>query len=817
MKRLILIYLSLLLSGAAAAQSTGTFRIVDARDTFRLSGRSVAEIVYNITTSSKNNEVPTAAAVWNLFRGGVDTMWNLTALRAYTGSSTLTWINTVEGLFARVTNGSEDGGTLIVATNGIKWKRINWDGRTWYPEFWEIGGYDETGTAGGITDVSERIQAAINKCTGTGGQVVLRRRFTPYDVVRKASISNAQDGTHKACLELKSNMSFVIEEGCTLRKAASQQTNANGSLSVIYADSVSNLTITGGGTIDGNTANQPGWTGGYGQGGNGGCGIFIGAPAAAPNNINSNVSIADLNIINHFSTAIETRKINVTTINNVRFSGVGEGIEFENSTYLRVHNVYGNGAGGTQVGDGFETSQCDDVVATNLEFRDWSSGGTAFDIYGTRNAVISNFIITGVTLSCNGISVSSTAGGTITNDVIFSDGYIKNCATGAYWPDGYGKLQNIVFDSCAIGVQSGALQESQGYTRSYEVTDCTFKNRSTGIGVYISGRRPVVVRNCHFEAIQIGVSVIGSASNLIPNLHITGCTFSRLSLYPINFDAQGQSTFTPQAVISGNTFKDNGRPAIFLPTRSQDIVIQGSAIDTTLTLVGALTEITTDRIYIVDATSSTINTIVKSSEGHVVTLSAPNLSAGQSKTINNYLVSSGNVQLDGGDNYTFTRGGSLTLKYNASKQRWYEIARTHSGALSDSTYTVGENKIFADGWNVENVGAASQSAIVVYRFGSLNTQDQYFFMPRQSMIRTLGIRSNTAITTGTITGELWWNDGGPNGTVVLGSGNTSATTTYARFSKFPGSTNMRFHMKYTTSSDFNHPTADIQMWMEIEY
>lgn len=67
MKRIILSLslLALALTGQSQNFTTGTWNKVNAKDTLWLSGRGLAEVVYSILATSKNNEVPTAKAVYD--------------------------------------------------------------------------------------------------------------------------------------------------------------------------------------------------------------------------------------------------------------------------------------------------------------------------------------------------------------------------------------------------------------------------------------------------------------------------------------------------------------------------------------------------------------------------------------------------------------------------------------------------------------------------------------------------------------------------------------------------------------------------------
>lgn len=101
----------------------------------------------------------------------------------------------------------------------------------------------------GVNNETAAIQAAINACSGTNGTVIL------------------DSGTFMCGhIELKSNMTFWISEKAILKAIqdtslypASAQPNTNNisvadelGISFIYSNKANNLTITGGGTIDGN-------------------------------------------------------------------------------------------------------------------------------------------------------------------------------------------------------------------------------------------------------------------------------------------------------------------------------------------------------------------------------------------------------------------------------------------------------------------------------------------------------------------------------------------------------------------------------------
>lgn len=122
--------------------------------------------------------------------GGLDTLASYTALRAYTGTSRSVFVQnfttvspfdgatytTVGGAFYLTSAGTENGGTLIVATNGRKWRRE--DLSYICPEWWEVGGRDGSGNAysnfltstNGIMTDADRLNAA-SLVAGAGGTI----------------------------------------------------------------------------------------------------------------------------------------------------------------------------------------------------------------------------------------------------------------------------------------------------------------------------------------------------------------------------------------------------------------------------------------------------------------------------------------------------------------------------------------------------------------------------------------------------------------------------------------------------------------------
>lgn len=140
---------------------------------------------------------------------GIDTLASYTALRAYTGSAQAIYIQsfssifntetntTIGGVFRRVASGTENGGTLIVAANGIKWARA-WDNIHALPEWWVVGGYDVDGTSSptrfttnGIYNNRDRATAA-HRLVGKNGVVVYGAIVKRYYVDKAIIVFSGQ-------------------------------------------------------------------------------------------------------------------------------------------------------------------------------------------------------------------------------------------------------------------------------------------------------------------------------------------------------------------------------------------------------------------------------------------------------------------------------------------------------------------------------------------------------------------------------------------------------------------------------------------------
>ena len=747
----------------------------------------------------------TSAAISSGGGSGVDTVSNYVALRAYTGPSLMVFVQdfaqTTGGVFRRVPSGSENGGTLIAAANGVKWKRV-FDDRTFYPEYWQVGGFDERGVAGGITDVTEKIQAAINMATAVAGDVVLRKAFSPYDVIPK--VPNITVGGF-GCVDLKNNIRLVIGQGVVLRKANGAQTDATGGVSVVYGDTLSNVWIGGGGRIEGNTAGQTGWTLGYSQAGVYGSGIFIAQSNSNLGRTNSNISIEGLSITDLFSTACELIGIELLSINNLYWSATGEGLEIQRSSSVTANAISALGTG-VEVGDGFETAGCSNIFVSNLFISNWGAG-TAIDLYATKTATVTNFSIIG-TRAQGGISAGA-AGTEISENILFSNGYIKGLANGALIEDGDIKYSSIVFDSCAIGVQvTNGSNPLIAVKQEGSVDGCVFRNSPGGTGILFNTNKRCFVTSCVFNELSSGIAIVASATRLTPRAYISSCVFKKTTSSAIVFDAQGEALFAPEVMVSGCSFDEISGAAVSLAGNTSRVRVDEILIDSVFVFS---TAIGSRIMYVTASSANTITSMPAGTDGQEVTF-VTNMPGGNTKTFRE----GGNLLLQGKEDFVMVQSCQIVFKYVLALAKWVEVSRTQAGDISNSTTATLDRKYFIPDWSIDNVGAANQTNVVIARMNSLNFYGRDFYFPLTGMVRKFGIISNEAITTGSITANLMFSGTGPNGTVTLSGGQTSNTTLYGRYGKTFGALTF-LGVTFTTSATFNHPNADILVWMEVEF
>jgi hypothetical protein len=239
------------------------------------------------------------------------------------------------------------------------------------------------------------IQAALDAAGSRGGGTVALTEPGVYDLAAQGP--NPYHPGHRYCLELRfDRVDLRIGAGVTLRLADGQQTDEGGPVDIVVWGSRRGLRLSGEGTISGNTAGQRGWTRGYSQITNGNvvAGYWIeGSP-------NEDIRVEGLTLADHFSNALylnghpfmRNRRLH---IRRVRARDTGEGPLVMNADDVVLEdNTYENAAVGAHPGDGFELWNVTRfrVLRTTVRGR---LGGSAIDLYGSRQGVVDGFTIEG--------------------------------------------------------------------------------------------------------------------------------------------------------------------------------------------------------------------------------------------------------------------------------------------------------------------------------------------------------------------------------------------------------------------------------------
>jgi len=234
----------------------------------------------------------------------------------------------------------------------------------------------------GVTDDTAAIQAACDSLTG-GGTVFVPKSATSYMIDPQPSIKPL------------SNTTIIIEKGSTLEAI----TNANDTYEIIHIDSVSNVTIEGGGKIKGDRTTH---TGGTGEGG-----MCIRTDNA------TNVTIKDLELTEGWGDGVYIggsggQSSNITIKDNYIHNNRRNNISVvDGDSGLIDNNIIANANGtnpetGVDLEAGYQENVTNWTVSNNI-VKDNNIGGiSAVTPWGPLISTVRNITIIGNTVSNNG-------------------------------------------------------------------------------------------------------------------------------------------------------------------------------------------------------------------------------------------------------------------------------------------------------------------------------------------------------------------------------------------------------------------------------
>lgn len=182
---------------AGYAQTTGSFSKVRVTDTLTLAGKSLAQVVYTISAASKNNQSPTAKAVYDYIQS----------------LNHLTTVTTTARLSGAGTSGSPLDIAQQSATTG---QVLRWSGSAWVPNGLNL--YD-------MVTASGSIGAQYNEVwTGTLSADITLNLPACNSANDKVKIIVAKSGTDTHAVTIEPAGSEQFSDGSTAKTIYSQGT-----------------------------------------------------------------------------------------------------------------------------------------------------------------------------------------------------------------------------------------------------------------------------------------------------------------------------------------------------------------------------------------------------------------------------------------------------------------------------------------------------------------------------------------------------------------------------------------------------------------
>ena len=410
-------------------------------------------------------------------------------------------------------------------------------------------------------DCRHAIQAALTQAAANGGGTVLIPPANqPYLLSRAGT--NPFRGNGGYALRIPSDVTLFVASGALLQLAADQQSDTDGPVDLIVFDG-ENITITGGGTISGNTRNQPRWTGGeerqrFRQ-------VAAGCLIRGYHPL-QNVVVSDLFLQDAFSNPVNLEADTNITLQRLATSSVGEGVQVIHAQRVTISDIDHDDFADVSTGDGIEVSAVTDFVIQRSRVRASAGGaGSAIDAFGSSNGVIENITVHGWGI---GIEIHDTFDkSAIASNVVARRLHLRTVGTGivsTHDPLGHFSYENILIEDCSLGIQAlstGATPLRIANVR-VAVRDRAYNYPLYGAyGLLLRGSRDVHVTCAEFMGGGAhGVVVDIDADLPPPHLqlrHVTVAGFSGFGLVVLG----QEGVVEPDISIYGSRFEGNGRGA----------------------------------------------------------------------------------------------------------------------------------------------------------------------------------------------------------------------------------------------------------------
>jgi hypothetical protein len=405
------------------------------------------------------------------------------------------------------------------------------------------------------SDSTVAIQAAMDAAGTAGGGVV----FCPANAsayLLQVAGDNPYHGTYKYCLKFNyDHVILWIERGAKLMLAGSQQVDGAAVDMITWSDKTE-VGICGGGTIDGNSTNQAGWTGGYATN----YGNILWIYATAGNGNYDNV-LEDLTLTNHFGDAIFMVSSDNSSIHYRLYVDhltamypLGEGIDFGCTKDSVIRNV-AVFADANMIGDGLEVSTAVNTKISGVTIKDVPGPNSSIDLYNSSDIELTDFIVDGDYL---GIDV---VGNATHSNVMIRNGIIKNCSSAGIniqYTSLNVTLENVILDTTVSGIF--ICNGGTKHPGPVRINNCQLLNM-TGNGIYaLAAIKNFMVTNCQFQNIDtwgIYIATAGaSADDDVEGYLISGNSFD--DVVNNNIIVESYSTYYPIGYIGGCSFTNAG-------------------------------------------------------------------------------------------------------------------------------------------------------------------------------------------------------------------------------------------------------------------
>jgi len=589
------------------------------------------------------------------------------------------------------------------------------------------------------TDIRAALQAAIDTANlSGGGTIYVPNLGTPWLLTQSGQGISTQLGLNQRyCIRLKSNVRILFGNGAEIKLADNQQIGSvpgsSGVVNLFWGTNIHNVVVESESKyaiLNGNTAGQTGWSGGYGQRVCGNA-IYITARNDFDWGWNSHIEIRNIFFKDLWSDPVVTSGIDVLTVEKIKMQDIGEGSELTSGRYvqLREWEVYDPNA--TMVGDGIEISNSKYFEISGCLSK-YNGAGTTYDIISSDYGFIHHNQVDSV--MTNLVSLNGIANELCTH-IIISDNIFQNQLSGTasiQGGDGLIVVKNNLFDNVK-GIQIGVNNTLPSYG-DYHVEGNIFKNMSTVVLSMTSGRRVYASSN-NFYKCETAYQFQGQTSSVPPIVSINGGIIDSCST-GISVVAQ-TSAYTPTATISGLTITNTTNPTNSSLVGFRNITIAPSCFFNSKNFASINpTPISgLQRLKIVQNAATLINISdpAKNNEVEIeftTTSNVRDISDGTSTSIDIY---------EPGQNY-FYAGERLFLRYDDTTRTWRETKRLRKDVTGTPVTFNGFSAVLPDNSTVNMSYLGDTSAV-----SGMN-----YYLPAKGYLKKIIVFLDSPISSGSI-------------------------------------------------------------------